>query len=147
MRRILFLITALSFVSTVVWAKTDEEIEEAISFALSQRHPREGQAWWRDLGPGAPRVIIKMYQATTNTYQHMRLIQGLGWFNDSAGVDFIKQQAQSSLEGPVRNAAIRTISITQGVNEIVTGGRPVVEVLKSLMTKPPLADVSRELFQ
>jgi HEAT repeat protein len=48
----------------------------------------------------------------------MRLIQGLGWFNDSAGVDFIKQQAQSSLEGPVRNAAIRTIGITQGVNEI-----------------------------
>lgn len=37
--------------------------------------------------------------------------------------------------------------ITQGVNEIVTGGKPVVDVLRSLMQKPPLADVSRELFQ
>lgn len=37
--------------------------------------------------------------------------------------------------------------ITQGVNEIVSGKRPVVEVLKSLMQKPPLMDVSRELFQ
>ncbi|MBI4925370.1 MAG: hypothetical protein HY843_05550 [Bdellovibrio sp.] len=110
---ILFLLVSVSF------AKTDLEIEEAIHDVISQRHPKDTPGWWLDLGPGAPSVIISMYEKTTQTYTKVRLVEGLAFFkDDSRALEFLKQQAEKTDEDVIRHSVIRNIGFTHGVAEI-----------------------------
>ncbi|OFZ53354.1 MAG: hypothetical protein A2428_10350 [Bdellovibrionales bacterium RIFOXYC1_FULL_54_43] len=99
------------------WSATDAELEKTISEALSVRHPTEGADWWRSLGPNAPRVIIRMYEASDQIYQRLRLLEALAWFDDSTSVEFLKLQAERTADDVLRNAAIRSVGIARGANE------------------------------
>ena len=69
------------------------------------------------MGPEAPAVIIALYGETTSPFRHLRLLQGLGWFDDPAAVDFIKQEARDSHQDAVRSGALTTLGISQGARE------------------------------
>lgn len=99
-------------------AKTNAEIQEMIQEVLMDRHPADGPDWWRSLGSNAPVVIISMYESSSHTYQRIRLLQGLGWFNTSEVGDFLKRQADHATDDVIRNTAIRSVGYSQGVQEI-----------------------------
>lgn len=112
---ILFIVMNFAEVS---FAKTPDEIRGAIEAILTHRHPKDDAKWWRELGPEAPAVIISMYRSSEEIYERLRLLQGLAWFEDSRAIEFIKEQAQKSQESSIRNAALRTLGISQGAKEI-----------------------------
>lgn len=99
------------------FAKTDAEIEEMIQEALMERHPQDTPDWWRGLGPRAPQVIIGLYEHSTHTYQRLRLLQGLGWFDSPEVSDFLKRQAEHAADDVIRTTAIRSVGYSQGVKE------------------------------
>ena len=112
----LLVLLALSPVGSAA-AKSAAEIQEDIEMVLKQRHPTDTGDWWKGLGPNAPSVIMKMYEDSEHIYHRIRLLQGLGWFDDPASVEFIKQQAQSTPDDVIRNAAIKSVGISQGAKE------------------------------
>ena len=98
--------------------KNEEEIQKNIQIVLEQRHPVDTPKWWRSLGSQAPKVIISMYETTDSTYQRIRLVQGLSWFDDSTATEFLKKQIQTNKESIIKRAAIKTIGLSQGEKEI-----------------------------
>ena len=112
-----FLFVCVLTLSARAWSATDAELEKTISEALSVRHPTEGPDWWRSLGPTAPGVIIRMYEASDQIYQRLRLLEALAWFDDSASVEFLKLQADRTAYDVLRNAAIRSVGIARGAKE------------------------------
>src|SRR5947209_2862765 len=80
-------IALLLLFSAPAHAMTDTEIQNAVNGVIAQRHPTDTADWWRSLGAGAPHVIISMYESTTHIYHRLRLLQGLGWFDDPQAVD------------------------------------------------------------
>ena len=101
-------------------AATDAEIESSIDVVLSQRHPKETAAWWRSLGPAAPRVMIGMYRKTDDTYRRIRVVEALGWFSESPeALEFLKELGESAdAADVVRMAAIRGVGRSQGAREL-----------------------------
>lgn len=98
--------------------RSEEEIEAQIQDVLMQRHPTDTAEWWRSLGPSTPKVVIRMYEKSSNAYHRLRLIQALGWFpEDAAAVDFLKSQAESTDESVVRLTAIKALGVSQGAKE------------------------------
>ncbi|MEK6706714.1 MAG: HEAT repeat domain-containing protein [Bdellovibrionota bacterium] len=117
----LAVILAAGIVASVpqnVFCATDSEIEESIRDVLAQRHPTDTPEWWRVLGPSAPGIIVKLYENTSHTYHRVRLIEALGWFNDRAASEFIKQQAERTGDDVIRNAAIRSIGASRGTQDV-----------------------------
>lgn len=110
-----FLILTLA---SIVWAKTDTEIEDTIQATLELRHPNDTADWWRGLGLETPRIIISMFEKSTNIYHRTRLIQALGWFDDPAAVEFLKRQAQNTTEDMIRLHSIKSVGRSQGVKEL-----------------------------
>ncbi len=92
-------------------------LEEKIQATIDQRHPTDTADWWRALGPDAVKTIIAMYDQTSQVYPRIRLIQGLGWFDDPDAVAFIKNQADNATDDVVRNASITSLSLSQGSRE------------------------------
>lgn len=118
-KKILLTLTITFLISQpLAFAKTEAEIEQAIQDVLSQRHPEDTPAWWRSLGKDAPTVIIRMYEKSTDIYHKLRLVQALAWFDDPQSVEFVKTQATSTEFGVVRNAAVKTVGISKGAEEI-----------------------------
>ena len=111
----------LSALSNHVFAatpRTDAEIEETARNILMSRHPDDTPEFWRGLGAGTPRVLIRMYESESSVYRRMRLIEGISAFvDDSVAVEFIKGQADRTSEGVIRNNAIRMIGVAQGARE------------------------------
>ena len=109
-------------VSVVVgdaYAKTDAEIETAISERLTERHPTDTQQWWLGLGATAPKIIIVMYEKTTVVYHRVRLLEGLAWFKEDAkALEFLKQQAEKADNQAIRNTALRGVGKSQGAKEV-----------------------------
>ncbi len=96
-----------------------DQIQEAIDETLAQRHPKDNAQWWRSLGEGAPPIIIRMFEDSKQVFRRVRLLQGLGWFDDPVALDFIKKQALAAGDdNSIRNAAIKTVGVTQGVKEL-----------------------------
>lgn len=104
-------------------SRSEPEIEEAIRNQLVQRHPNDTPEWWRALGPAAPRVIMRMADASTDIYHRTRLIGALAWFGESAEVaEFLKKQAQETEDTVIRNSALNSLGLSQGA-----AGVPVLE--------------------
>lgn len=113
----LFLSLSLSL-SSSAWSKTEAEIEQAIQDVLAQRHPEDTPDWWRSLGRETPTIIIRMFEKSTDVYHKLRLVQALAWFDEPQAVDFVKTQAQSTEYGVIRNAAVKTVGVSRGKEEI-----------------------------
>lgn len=103
--------------SEVVSAKTEQEIRQSIDYILKQRHPQDTPQWWLDLGQEAPPIIIQMYEQTQNPYHQTRLIQGLGWFDDSVAVDFLKKLTESN-ESMTRVTVLKTLGVSPGHQDL-----------------------------
>ena len=118
-----FAILLLSFIAALeiqVQPARADALEDSIQGALMSRHPTDTRDWWRGLGESGPVTakIIEISQADGNTYHRLRLIEALGWFPESAAaVDFIKQQGQTTPDDVIRNAAVKTVGISQGARE------------------------------
>lgn len=91
-----------------------QALQSEIQAVTHEIHPTDTADWWRNLGPQAPAVIMSMYQETSSVYERLRLIEGLGWFDDQATTDFLKQQAQDATDDVIRDASITSIAISQG---------------------------------
>ena len=101
-----------------LYAKTDAEIEEAIRGVISERHPKDTADWWHALGPSTPKIILAMYEKSSQTYTKLRLIEALAWFSDdAASVEFLKQEADQTEEDVLRNAAVKSVGVSQGSKE------------------------------
>ena len=109
--------------SSAAWAKpdpkSDTEIEAAIHQAFSERHPKETVEWWRSLGPGAPAVIMRMYEAPNQPVRvRERLVEALGAFEGNAQAEeFLRKQAESSNDDVVRLGAIQAVGQAGGARE------------------------------
>lgn len=100
-------------------ASAPEHIQEAIEETLAQRHPKDTAQWWRSLGPGAPPIIIRMYEESKQIFHRVRLLQGLGWFDDPVALEFIKKQGTvADADSSIRNTVVKTVGVTQGVREL-----------------------------
>lgn len=98
--------------------KSEAEIKEAIRQVFAERHPRDTREWWQHLGPGAPKVIMSLYESETEIYRRLRLVQGLGYcLEDPKTAEFLKGIADSSNESALKNAAIRSLGASQGARE------------------------------
>ncbi|PIR93238.1 hypothetical protein COT99_01805, partial [Candidatus Falkowbacteria bacterium CG10_big_fil_rev_8_21_14_0_10_43_10] len=116
--RTLFLLVLISMLSSTVQASmTEEKLEEIIQFKISERHPTDTPDWWKRLGPDAPKVIMSMYGRTKKTYEQIRLLSALAWYDDAAALEFIKAQTQAATNETVRSAGIRTMGFSQGAKE------------------------------
>jgi hypothetical protein len=115
----LLLLLALLLCSTA-WSASDAEIERSIDVVLSQRHPKETAAWWRNLGPTAPRVMISIHRKTDDTFRKVRLTEALGWFPESPeALAYLKELAiDSSSDDVVRTAAVRGVARAKGAEEL-----------------------------
>src|SRR4051812_15338306 len=114
-------LVVVAFASAVspAWSFTDSEIEQKVKGLLVQRHPSETGDWWTALGSNAPGVIIHMYQQTDNIYWQTRLVGGLAWFKDSPeAANFLKQQANTTDDGVIREVALSALGISQGPKEL-----------------------------
>ncbi|MGZ3686969.1 MAG: HEAT repeat domain-containing protein [Bdellovibrionota bacterium] len=100
------------------WALTDAEVKQEVEDKISERHPTDTPDWWKALGPGAPRVLIDLFNAENQTYNRLRLLHGLAWFDDPVATQFLKEQAKTAENGVYRQAAIRTLGISQGDKEL-----------------------------
>lgn len=100
------------------FAYTDSEIEELVMGSISELHPKASAEWWRSLGAGASRVMMKLYEKSTRIYHRLRLTEALAFFADDPKVaDFLKQQADSTPDDVIRHAVIRGIGATLGAKE------------------------------
>jgi hypothetical protein len=103
---------------------SDGEIQAAIQEILVQRHPKDDRAWWRALGPGAPRVIIRMAEAATEEYERHRLVGALGNFGDDAqAVDYLKGVAESTEDPLLRGTALGAVGAARGADAVEFLGR------------------------
>jgi len=109
----------LSWIASVqsTWALSESEIRSSIQGILKIRHPSETAEWWRALGPAAPAVIVSMYSSETNIYRRIRLLDALGWFDDSQGTQLLKREAQNSANHVIQNAALQALATSQGARE------------------------------
>lgn len=99
--------------------KSNAEIEAAIRGVLVQRHPTDTPEWWRGLGPNAPGVILSMSEKESRIYHRVRLVDALAWFPDDArAVEFLKRQAETTDEDAIRQAAVKSVGISQGAAEL-----------------------------
>lgn len=94
-----------------------QSLRDQIQSVILERHPTDTADWWRGLGSQAPAVIMSMYQDSSHVYQRLRLVEGLGWFDDSSVTDFLKEQAQGATDDLIRDASITSIGISQGARE------------------------------
>lgn len=94
-----------------------QALQNQIQSVIQERHPTDTPDWWKGLGPQAPAVIMSMYQSSSHIYQRIRLVEGLGWFDDSTATQFLKEQAQNATDDVIRNASITSIAISQGAKE------------------------------
>lgn len=116
----LFWTLILFLISTVSLALTDSEIEEKIQDTLSQIHPTDTPEWWRALGAKAPKIIIEMQKKVNTTYQKLRLVEALAWFEgDKDAKEFLKNEVNNE-EDVIRNAAIKSLGRSQGASEVST---------------------------
>lgn len=99
------------------YSTTDEEIREKIHDTIKVRHPVDQPEWWRSLGSQAPHVIISMYNETSSTYEKIRLIEALAWFDDPAAVSFLKGVYEKSGNAILKEAALKSIAVSQNSNE------------------------------
>ncbi len=112
-------VSVLTAVPYAAGARTDREIEQAISQLLVERHPNDTPDWWRGLGPQAPRVIIAMAERADDLYQRVRLVAALAHFPENArAVEYLREQAESTPEPVLREKAVRAIGISQGPKEL-----------------------------
>jgi hypothetical protein len=93
------------------------DLEEIIQEKISERHPTDTPAWWQNLGPEAPHVIISLYDKTQGIYQRLRLVEALGWFHDPEAVAFLKKQAESTQRDVIRIGAIKSVGNSAGSSE------------------------------
>ena len=101
----------------VVQAETDRQMRRAIQDVLSQRHPTEGEAWWRALGKNAPKVVTAMFKETEALYQKLRLVEALGYFDDPDAVKFLKSLFMSTTNSVVRQSVLRSLAMSQKMKE------------------------------
>lgn len=94
------------------------QIRNEIQGLLGDRHPKAGAEWWQALGPGTPGVILQMLGEGPTLSDRIRLLQGLAWFDDPAATAALKTEAETTGSGVVRNAALRTLGISQGPKEL-----------------------------
>lgn len=97
-----------------LWAFNESEVRRSIEATIDMRHPSETADWWRSLGPHAPRIIMEMVQAEKRTYQKIRLIDGLAWFDDPQVVEFLKQVVDTHPDTALAYSALRSLAISQG---------------------------------
>ena len=114
MKAIIFL---LLFAGMPVFSYASEDLEAKIRQELKTRHPENGAAWWKALGPLASVVILKLYKESDHTYEKLRLLEALSWFDDEAGTELLKATADRSQNGTFRNTALRSLARSQGVKE------------------------------
>jgi len=90
--------------------RTEAEIREAVQTIIIQRHPSDNFEIWRQLGPGAPEVIIRMYEQSSDSVERAQLIGGLAAFGGDPGVvDFLKKQASESRESVIKQKSLAAI--------------------------------------
>ena len=104
--------------SSAALAYTDAQIQQMVQGRLMDRTPTDTPNWWKSLGDNAAGIIIGMYNAESNTFHRIRLLQGLGWMDSQQAVDFVEQQAQKTDLDTLRNAAIRALARGQGAKEL-----------------------------
>lgn len=95
-----------------------DEIRQAVSQVLVQRHPTDTPQWWRDLGPQAPPVIMQMIRETDRTTVRTRLILALGAFDDPEVTAFLKEQALGAGESVLQRTAVEAVARSQGDREL-----------------------------
>lgn len=121
--KILKLLVVVAFFAvisgSVAAAKTESEIESTITETLLQRHPSDNADWWRGLGPGTSKIIIRMYEGESSVYRRIRLLEGLRWFGDDKTVlAFIKKQVEKSSNVPLKTAALKAVGKAGGAKEV-----------------------------
>jgi len=115
---ILALAFLLAPLSGLPAAKSEAEIEAAVREVLLERHPKVDPSWWRELGPSAPTVIIRMAEEAQRLPERVRLVQALGYFDDPLAIEYLKKQAQESDQDVIRTASVRTVGSSQGAKEV-----------------------------
>ncbi|MDR3606516.1 MAG: HEAT repeat domain-containing protein [Oligoflexia bacterium] len=122
MRRLIFIsVLTVAFFGasgrTVSAAMSEQQIHDAVENVLAQIHPTDTPAWWRSLGPQAPKVMISMYDQESFVYHRLRLVQALAWFDDPSGTAFLEKQASETTDDVIRNGAIQSLGTSQGARE------------------------------
>lgn len=114
------MVFSLVFLMGGAWclpALSQTTLELKIREIITQRHPTDTAETWQSLGEGAPQAMIAMYEKTPRVYERLRLLQGLGWFDDPDAVAFLKDQARQQDNSVFRRAAVDAVGRSQGVRE------------------------------
>jgi len=107
--RVLFLITALLCIETG-YADT----RETIDVILSQRHPTDTRETWVGLGADAPDVMLAMLAEGEQSYRRIRLIEALGYFQNSRVSEFLRKEAREAKNDLYKKAALHAIVKSEG---------------------------------
>jgi hypothetical protein len=113
--------TQASIFGATAWGQEDSQkdlkIRESIQAILQVRHPTEDGNWWRSLGPQAPRIIMEMYENSTNIYHRVRLMNALAWFDNPDSAQFMKKEMNQTSNQVIRNSAIQSVIRSRGMKE------------------------------
>lgn len=96
---------------------SEVEIEKRIETALSDRHAQHTGEFWTALGETTPRVILRLYGATTSTVRRIKLLDGLAWFDNAEATALMKKEAAGGSGKIARTTAIHSLGRSQGERE------------------------------
>jgi HEAT repeat protein len=104
-------------VSHLCFAAGPKDARETIQELMTLPETHLSVEAWRAISPNAPAIIISIFKEEKSLEKKVRLINALSNYDDPGATDFLKDQAMNNRQLEIKRASIRSIAISQGLNQ------------------------------